>query len=119
MNSPQADFERDGFCLVPAVIPADLVERVRPRIDAIMRGEYETGRTPNSRNWKPGDSEMILRKIDQPNLSDRTILELVTYPALGTWAASLTGAKRVQIFGVQLLYKPPGGQTAASIGWHQ
>ena len=112
-------YERDGFVTVPGLIPRELIDRVSLRVEAVMRGEYETGRPPNGRNWNPGDSPHILRKIDQPNNSDRTILEMLKFPPLGQFAAALTGASRVKVFGVQLLYKPPGGQATANIGWHQ
>ncbi|HEX4140063.1 MAG TPA: phytanoyl-CoA dioxygenase family protein, partial [Candidatus Methylacidiphilales bacterium] len=51
--------------------------------------------------------------------SDRTILEAVTHPALGQAIAAITGAKFLQAWAVQLLYKPPGGDAKGAVGWHQ
>jgi ectoine hydroxylase-related dioxygenase (phytanoyl-CoA dioxygenase family) len=115
-----ADFARDGFYIVPTpVLPADLIARVIPRMEAVMNGEYETGVPPQSRCWKPGDSPTAIRKIDDAHLSDRTILELVSHPALGRWAAAITGAQRVQVWATQLLYKPPASTFTGNVGWHQ
>ena len=44
------------------------------------------------------------------------------YPALGELAAKVSGAKAVQIWWVQLIYKPPaitGAPIATNVGWHQ
>ncbi|MEM7134080.1 MAG: phytanoyl-CoA dioxygenase family protein [Chloroflexota bacterium] len=119
-KSAAAKFEEDGFFVLPdPIIPAELIERTNTRMDAVMNGEYETGVPPHSRRWNPGDDERIIRKIDQPHLSDRTILELFTYPSIGEWAARITGAKMVQLWAAQMLYKPPGGQALGNVGWHQ
>lgn len=112
-------FERDGFCLTPPVLPPELVQRAVRRMDAVIAGEYETGVAPVWRTWKPGDDPGKIRKIDQPHLADRTILELIRYPEIGRWAAAITGAKCIQVWAVQMLYKPPGGDPAGNVGWHQ
>lgn len=115
----RSQFEADGFCFTPPILPAELVARVIPRMDAVIEGEYETGVAPHARRWNPGDPPEKLRKIDQPHLSDRTIFELISHPAIGRWAAAITGARRVQVWAVQLLLKPPGGSELGNIGWHQ
>ncbi|MCE9615582.1 MAG: phytanoyl-CoA dioxygenase family protein [Lentisphaerae bacterium] len=114
----RAQFERDGFCTVPAVIPQDLIERTVPHMDAVMLGHYETGVAPKP-FWKPGDDTNVMRKVDHPHLADNTIQELVSHRALGQWAAAITGADMIQVWAVQLLYKPPSGAIEGSVGWHQ
>lgn len=114
-------YRRDGFFFSPPIIPADLIERVTARMDAVMAGEYETGEPPR-RSWNPGDDPKRIRKIDQAHLSDRTIYELASHPEIGRWAAALLGAKRVQLWASQMLYKPPvgpGGGVTGNVGWHQ
>jgi len=115
----RAQYERDGYCFAPTIIPPELIERVIPRMDAVIAGEYETSVPPHSRRWNPGDNEGTLCKIDQPHLSDGTISELIGYSEIGRWAAGITGAKYIQAWAVQLLYKPPGGEQLGNVGWHQ
>src|SRR5262249_12795961 len=52
----------------------------------------------------------------------RAILELVSHPLIGQVAAAATGAKRVQVWWVQLLHKPPTPKNVkggTNVGWHQ
>ncbi|MCY3770888.1 MAG: phytanoyl-CoA dioxygenase family protein [Gemmatimonadetes bacterium] len=111
-------YRRDGFYFSPPIIPTDLISRVTARMDAVMAGDYETGEPPR-RSWNPGDDPKRIRKIDQAHLSDRTIYELASHPEIGRWAAALLGTKRVQLWASQMLYKPPGGEVAGNVGWHQ
>lgn len=114
-----ARFERDGFTFTPPVLPPKLLRRACDRMDAVIRGDYETGVKPASRCWNPGDDPRKICKIDNAQLSDRTILELISHPEIGRWAAEATGAKLVQVWSTQLLFKPPGGENAGNVGWHQ
>jgi ectoine hydroxylase-related dioxygenase (phytanoyl-CoA dioxygenase family) len=111
------NYERDGFCLCPQLLPQDLIERVIPHMDAVIEGRYETGIEPRP-HTKTGDPKR-LRKIDMSHLSDRTLYELMTHPAIGQLAAAVTGAEMVQLWASQLLYKPAGGQQIGNVGWHQ
>lgn len=111
-------YRRDGFYLSPPIIPTDLISRVTGSMDAVMAGEYETGEPPR-RSWDPGDDPKRIRKIDQAHLSDRTIYELASHPEIGRWAAALLGARRVQLWASQMLYKPAGGEVTGNVGWHQ
>ena len=121
MEAAAIAFERDGFCLAPPLVPAELIQRVIPRIDAVMFGEYETGVGPLWDTGLDGSSQNAsrIRKIDQAHLCDRTIFEFVTHSAIGHWAAAILGAQTVQLWALQMLYKPPGGSAAGNIGWHQ
>ena len=53
--------------------------------------------------------------------ANRAIRELVGHEALGEWAAKITGAEWVQVWWVQLLYKPSSDENASNVhvGWHQ
>jgi hypothetical protein len=118
-----ANYDRDGFALVQEpVLPADLVRRAVAGMDEVRAGRYDTGRPPQPSAWKPGDDPNRLCKIEQPQFANRAIGELLRHPALGEIAASLTGARRVQAWWVQLLVKPslpPGAVAATNVGWHQ
>jgi hypothetical protein len=129
----RAQYEADGFTIhAEPIIPADLVRRAIAGMDAVRAGEYETGVPPQKSYWNPGDDPAKLCKIEMPQVANRAILELVSHPALGELAAGLTGAEWVQVWWVQLLYKPPavpgggsapgsagGAEGATNVGWHQ
>ncbi len=119
----KARYEEDGFLVVPEVIfPNELVENAVLGMDAIRRGEYDTGVPPRPSPWKPGDDPNLLCKIEQPQFASHAIRELLNYPALGEWASAITGATGVQAWWIQLLYKPsaPEGVTLkTNVGWHQ
>jgi hypothetical protein len=113
-----ADYSTKGFCRGPVVLPKELIKRTRVAVDALRRREYETGEAPLDAGH-PDDPPTKLRKIDQPQVANRTILEALTYPELGRQVAKITGANFLQIWAVQLLHKPPGGDTQGAVGWHQ
>lgn len=115
----RARYEEDGFCLVPEVFPQDVVERAVEGMDKIRGGDYDTGTPPDESPWKPGDDPNVLCKIEMPHVASRGVRELITHPALGRLIADLTGASKVWVWWVQLLYKPPGGKVGTSVGWHQ
>jgi ectoine hydroxylase-related dioxygenase (phytanoyl-CoA dioxygenase family) len=119
LQATSARYERDGFCVCEPILSADLISRTVARMDAVMRGEYETGREPLDCWWSPEDPPTKLRKIDQAHVADRTIFEAITSPELGRRVAAITGAKMVQVWVVQQLFKPAGGDAKGSVGWHQ
>ena len=121
MNDIAGQFENDGVLIAPAVIPPDLLARVRRRIEAVCAGEYETGIAPGGTPPALAVSPKALVKIDNAHRSDRTILELVSHPEIGRLAAAITGASFVQVFATQLLIKPPAAAAPgqSNVGWHQ
>ena len=123
MNTAQAKafYETAGYFLAPPLVDQDLISRAVPRMDAVVEGHYATGDAPMPQ-WKPGDDSSKLRKIDQAHIADPVLFELVSQSAIGAWAAALTGAEMVQVWAIQMLFKPPS--TAATgalgnVGWHQ
>ncbi|HEY3333446.1 MAG TPA: phytanoyl-CoA dioxygenase family protein [Capsulimonadaceae bacterium] len=91
-------------------------------MDAIRRGDYDTGTPPEPSPWKPGDDVTKLCKIEMPQIADSAIRALVSSPALGELTARVTGASMVQVWWVQLLFKPsnPANVNAGtSVGWHR
>src|SRR5437868_3084112 len=119
----QQRYEADGFYIQQEpLFPPDLLARAVAGMDAVRRGEYDTGRPPQPSPWNPGDDLNKLCKIEQPQFASRAIRGLLCYLTLGALAAELTGAAMVQVWWVQLLYKPsaPAGTLAGTnIGWHQ
>ncbi len=107
-----------GYTTSDPLVPADLLERAVEHMDAVIAGEYETGVPPHSCFHDPNNPDQLV-KIDNAFLSDKTILELTTYPAIGEFAAEILDAEMVQIWAMQLLKKPAGGNPIANVGWHQ
>ncbi len=114
-----AQFEEDGYYIAPPVLSPELIKQANTHVDAVLAGIYETGIPPVTRSFAPGEGVGKLQKIDNAHISDETLQKVVAHPALGEWAAAVTGASKVQIFATQLLFKPPGGETGVNIGWHQ
>ena len=119
----QAQYLRDGFYLHDRpLLCEDLVDGAVEGMDAVRRGEYDTGVSPRPSAWNPGDDPQQLCKIEQPQIANSAIMALIKDPALGQLAAQVTGAKWVQVWWVQLLYKPvvvDRAQNGVSVGWHQ
>lgn len=119
----RARYEQDGYLIAAEpVVPAGTVGRACQGMDAIRRGEYDTGRAPCGSPWNPGDDPNKLCKIENPQFASRAVMDLICWPALGELAAAITGATRVQAWWVQLLYKPPASgspEHQTNIGWHQ
>ena len=123
MGQLQERFNADGFLInAERRLPEGLVRRAGEGMMAVRRGEYDTGRPPEKSPWKPGDPEHLLCKIEQPQFANRAIHELVSHPLLGQLAAEAIGATMVQVWWVQLLYKPPtptNQKSGTNVGWHQ
>lgn len=118
-------YERDGFYIHAApVLPPGLLERAARGLDEVRAGVYDTGEVPDGRLWNPGDDPHALCKIEQPQLANHALREALCSPLLGQLAGAITGAQMVQVWWVQLLYKPgtpDAASTAAAtnVGWHQ
>ena len=119
IQSAKAQYLRDGFIQGPKLVSDSDLQSYNAAFDAVMRGEWETGKPPRDEWWEDGDDPARkLRKIDQPHVADRTLHDAVCHSGIARWAASTTGAKKLRVFAVQLLNKPPGGDPSAQIGWH-
>jgi ectoine hydroxylase-related dioxygenase (phytanoyl-CoA dioxygenase family) len=121
-NVKQA-YDQQGYYIVdhPA-LPADQVQAAVKGMDKVREGNYDTGKAPAESPWNPGDDVSKLCKIEMPQICDLSIRKLISSPILGEWAAKATGAKMVQVWWVQLLYKPSapkGTKTPTNVGWHQ
>lgn len=117
-------YSEDGFYLHPVpVIPADVVNAAIHGMDEVREGRYDTGTPPQPSRWNPGDDPNLkMGKVEMPQIANQSIMDLMMVPALGELVAEVTGAKAVQIWWVQLLYKPtalPNSKNSPGIGWHQ
>lgn len=115
-------FQNDGFYVhAETLFSADLIQGAVEGMDKIRAGDYDTGEPPFESPWNPGDDPNKLCKIEMPQIASYGVRALLNYPALGKLAAEITGAEWVQIWWVQLLFKPPAVSQngAPTIGWHQ
>jgi hypothetical protein len=113
------DYAENGFCAIERVLPPGDVQKAVVHAKAVVDGEYETAEPPKLRTTPPGDRSGALVKIDQPHYANPSLLDAIAHPAVGEWAAAVTGASFVQVWAVNLLYKPPGGAPRSNVGWHQ
>ncbi|MBN61302.1 MAG: hypothetical protein CME20_08110 [Gemmatimonadetes bacterium] len=120
---PHSQYTADGYYIhTGSILPAATVAAAVAGMDAVRHGEYDTGVPPRPSAWSPGDDPALLCKIEKPQIANRAIMELVKHPALGAAVAAVTGAEWIQVWWVQLLYKPPAqaaAQAGVNIGWHQ
>ena len=112
-------YQQQGFVQGPSVLPRDLIDRVQLAMDDVIDGNYETGIRPRDFRKPDHDHAKDLCKIDQPHVANQTIYEAITYPEFGKSIAESIGVNRLQVWAVQLLYKPGGTNVNASVGWHQ
>jgi len=122
-HSIQSAYDRYGYviCDQPVLDP-DLVAAAVAGMDRVREGGNDTGSPAVAYHWKPGDDPSALCKIDGPQLASTAIAALIASPAIGECAAAATGARMVQAWAIQLLYKPPtreGATAATNVGWHQ
>jgi len=116
-------FEKNGYWLAGKLVDDERLERLREAMDQVYAGQFETGVAPWDGGWKPGDDPAKLRKTNNTHWANATLRQLATDPTLGAIAARLMRTEEVRLWHDQLLYKPGGGQAAAThsgnIGWHQ
>ncbi len=122
-NQARTEYEAQGYHLrTEPVVPANLVQGAVEGMDAIRAGDYDTGRPPEESPWNPGDDPAKLCKIEMPQFASRAVFDVISHTAIGRIAAELTGAEWVQVWWVQLLYKPTSPRDAQDdthVGWHQ
>lgn len=112
-------YNLNGFYIFEdPVLDARRVAAARLGMEMIRAGEYDTGNPPEPSPWNPGDDPHALCKIEQPQKANRAIADLISSPEIGDCVAAATGANMVQVWWVQLLYKPKGGGETI-VGWHQ
>jgi len=119
----QTSYDQNGFYVLDQpVLGPDLVAAALEGMDMLREGGNDTGTPIGESNWKPGDDPTALCKIDYPQIASKVIKELIGASVIGECAVAVTGARMVQVWAVQLLYKPPtqaGATALTNVGWHQ
>ncbi len=109
----------DGFCFLPKIFSSYQVECARNALWDVIQGQYETGVQPENRFWNVGDDPEGIIKIDKPHLCNEQIWSLITDVDFGKWLADTVGAKKIQVWHSQSVWKPAGGGQKGNAGWHR
>ena len=120
--SARDNFQRDGFYIhAKSVLEPETLARAAHGLEQVRAASYDTGEAPDSRAWNPGDDPMALCKIEQPQIGSAALREALRAPKLAALAAAAMGAKQVQVWWVQGLWKPGTADAVAAtnVGWHQ
>ena len=117
-DNARVNYDADGYWVAPVLFDADEVAVFNDATQRVIDGVYRGDRLPTlCLPFEPSATD--LRKIDNAWWADGDLAALATDPRLAEIAALLLGADRVLLWQDQLLYKPPGGPTETTIGWHQ
>jgi len=117
VDQVREQYQQAGYYIVAQpLVDAALLQAAVIGMEAVKNEEYDTAMPPSSH---PGYDATKLCKINDVHLANKAIRALITAPVLGQWAATVTGAHRVQVWASQLLIKPPGSKAAGHVGWHQ
>ncbi len=115
-------YAKNGFHIFSEpIVDNKSVQDALAGMDNVRAGKYDLGRSPEESPWNPGDDVGQLCKIEQPQMADRAIAELIRSPEIGDCVAAATAAQMVQVWWVQLLFKPPvsgNAPAATKVGWH-
>ncbi len=115
-------YEQNGFYVFDKpVVDQKRIRNALTGMDNLRAGEYDLATPPEESPWNPEDDVNLFCKIEQPQIADRRIAELIRSPEIGKFVADATGAQMVQVWWVQLLYKPPvtkNKPSATKVGWH-
>ena len=100
-------FSDNGYYITNnSIVDPELVNQARNAVDKIRNGDYDTGKPPKPSPWNPGDDPNVLCKIEQPQIANKTISKLISSSRIGELAAKAANAEMIQVWWVQLLYKP-------------
>ena len=118
LGAARTSYEAEGQWTSPVLFTPAEITRFLDATERVVAGRHRSGRAPVlCLPFEPGPHD--LRKIDNAWWADPDLAALATDARLGEIAAALLGAPSVKLWQDQLLYKPPGGPSETTIGWHQ
>jgi phytanoyl-CoA hydroxylase len=105
----QQSYNSSGFALFPtqALLDPELTALCRQRLQAVARGEYDTGEPPFV-PCKAGASPTSTIHVVNAHRADHAIRRLATNPLVGELIARVTGWSSVKLAQDQVWVKPPG-----------
>jgi len=116
MLSPREVFEQAGYWVADRLFSQLQVDRIAEHFDAVLRGEYDTGRVPHAVD-RFGDA---LIKVSNAWAADSVLRSVVMDPRIARIAADLLGADELYLWADSLYWKAPLRPTEQGIvGWHQ
>jgi len=118
LENARATYAERGWWVSPALFDAEEIARFLAATERVAHGTYGGSRKPTL-VLPPQPTDTDLRKIDNAWWADADLASLATDTRLGAIAAALLNTESVRLWQDQLLYKPPGGPTETTIGWHQ
>ena len=118
LGAARTSYEAEGQWTSPVLFTPAEITRFLDATERVVAGRHRSGRAPMlCLPFEPGPHD--LRKIDNAWWADPDLAALATDARLGEIATALLGASSVRLWQDQLLYKPPGGPSETTIGWHQ
>ena len=114
----RATFLRDGFLVLPDLIPRSVALSLASRYDGLFRGDFETGTYPDEWYGREGMSlPLCVKEICNGWKSDRLVASVALSAGLGKLATDLMGWESGARIGQDdVLHKPPGG---SEVAFHQ
>lgn len=110
-RSTRAQYERDGFVVMPKLLPSDLLNQIRERLSAIGRGEVPSFPEQDI-EFEPETSgqgiALAVRKINRCADNDKIFMSAARDERILEIVESLIGPD-IKLFGSQCFMKPPGG----------
>ena len=110
---------RNGFFFTERLFSNEKTKAAREGLWEVIHRNYETGVEPESRFWNPGDNPKSIIKIDKPHLCNTALFDLITDKEFGKELARVTGARRIQAWHSQAVWKPSGRGEEGNAGWHR
>ncbi len=111
-------FDREGFLVVPNLVPLEIVKRVREKYQGLFQGNFETGVYPDEWHWREGISRPdAFREIVNGWKSDLAIRGVACASGIGKVASLLMGWDQgARLAQDDCLWKPP---LAGEVAFHQ
>jgi len=104
------------------IIPDDLLDLALQGVDDLLKNNYDTGISPHSFNWTPGQAHDGLYELNGAHIASSKIRQLIHCQPMIDFMVEVTGAATIQLAGMQLFYKSPRGkylQIKNYIPYHQ
>jgi len=112
-------YDADGFCVIPKLFPGPLIARAAAAAEAVARGETDTGLLPRLREGGQDGERQTLVKVAEPHNASHDLRRLIICPQPWRTIATITSARVLQVWAVDLFIKRTEPTARANIGWHQ